>query len=1469
MGLDGKVYALTASSTLYTFDPNSMALLGTVALPAGHDYRGVAVNQYGEIFTANWDNSVSHFTAGGALLATVNLTGPGDGSWFGNPMDVKVASDGTLALGTRSGQVVQMTSAFTGISYIHTWTGSVQYPCFVNFAPAAPPGLPTVSISDYAAFEGNSGTRPFTFTLTLSAASSNPVTVNFTTANGTATAGSDYQALSGSVTFAPGQTTQTITVLVNGDTTYEPDETFFVNLTGVAGGATLGRSSATGTIRNDDLPSLTIYNYTLAEGNAGTTSAYFTVYLSAASSQTVTVNYSTSDGTATAGSDYQATSGTLTFAPGQTSATVAVLVNGDTVDEPDETFYVNLSGPVNATLANTSGRGTILNDDLTVSVGDVSVLEGNSGTTPAYFTISLSAASTHSVTVGYYTAGGTATAGSDYSSTSGTLTFAPGQTSITVPVSVIGDTIYEGNETFNFYLTGVQNAAIARGVGTGTIIDDDATPSLSISDYAAYEGNSGTTAFTFTVTLSAASGVTTTVNYATADGTATASSGDYRATSGTLTFAPGQTSKTITVLINGDTLQEVNETFNVNLSGAVGASIARPQATGTIIDDDTPALTVSSVSALEGNSGTTAFVFTVGLVAPSTRTISVSVFTADGTATSGSGDYRALSTTVTFTPGQTSQTVTVMVNGDTLYEPNEIFYLNAWDTATYNRAQGVGTILNDDPLLTLTVIDTAAYEGNSGYTSMPFTVYLSAASGQTVTVNYSTADGTAVAGSDYLPASGTLTFAPGQTSQTGFILLPGDTTPEPTKTFTINLSSPTNAGLARSSATATVLNDDGPTISIYNSSVAEGNSGTTLLNFIVQLSAASTQPVSVSYASSDNGSATAGVDYQAVSGTLTFNPGETSKIISVPVYGDTTYEDNETFYLRISNGNYGVVGSTNYLGVGTILNDDPMPTLSVNDISVVEGNSGTTNAVFRVSLSAASGLGVGVYYNTLDGTATAGSDYNTTSNYLFIPAGQTSATVTVGVRGDTTIEADETFVLNLYNPVSATLARPQGTCTIVNDDFPVVSVAPASILEGNSGVSYMAFTLSLSAPSPQAISVNYATSDIVSAGGGGPSAATAGVDYQATSGMATFAPGQTTATMLVAVYGDKLVEPDESFALGLSNPVHVTLSSIPGAYGTILNEDHAPVASAGPNQTVNEGATVLFDGSGSSDADGDPLTYTWNFGDGGTGSGVNPTHVYADNGVYTVTLSVSDGANTSTGTMTVTVQNVAPTVSVSGPTDTVPGEDRTFTFAATDPSPVDQAATFTYQINWGDGTTQTVSGPASGVQVIHVFTATGSASVTATATDKDGGTGAAVTQTVTTVAAELQGGDLVVGGTTGDDHIVLQPSDASGSVDVVVNGHDQGTFAPTGKVVVYGQAGNDLIEVVPLTAGDGSQVSLALPVMLFGGEGDDTLDARGESGPAVLSGGRAMTPFGGAAAATCSSAAPAPTSSTAAPATTF
>ena len=171
------------------------------------------------------------------------------------------------------------------------------------------------------------------------------------------------------------------------------------------------------TVTSPPPPSITITDVSVTEGNTGTVNAVFTVTLSAASSQTVTVTYATANGTATAGSDYTATSGTLTIPAGSTTGTITVAVGGDTLAEGNETFFVNLGNPTNSTIADGQGQGTIINDDApppTLSINDVSVTEGNSGTVNAVFTVTLSSASSQTVTVTYATANGTATAGSDY-----------------------------------------------------------------------------------------------------------------------------------------------------------------------------------------------------------------------------------------------------------------------------------------------------------------------------------------------------------------------------------------------------------------------------------------------------------------------------------------------------------------------------------------------------------------------------------------------------------------------------------------------------------------------------------------------------------------------------------------------------------------------------------------------------------------------------------------------------------------------------------------------------------------------------------------------------------------------------------------------------------------------------------------------------------------------------------------------
>jgi large repetitive protein len=419
--------------------------------------------------------------------------------------------------------------------------------------------LPSLAINNTSVTEGDSGTTTATFTVTLTPTSTQTVTVAYSTAAGTAGAPSDYLIATGTLTFAPGVSTRTIGVTVNGDTTIEPNETFVMNLTSPTN-ATISDAQGTATIVNDDAvqPALSINNVSVTEGNSGTTTATFTVTLTPASTQTVTVAYATADATATtAGLDYVAKTGTLTFAAGATTQTIVVTTNGDTTIEADETFAVNLTGPTNATIADAQGVGTIVNDDLALSalsINNVGVTEANSGTTTATFTVTLTPVSTQSVTVAYATADGTATtAGSDYVAKSGTLTFAPGVTTQTIAVTVNGDTTFEPDETFVVNLTSPTNATISDAQGVGTLVNNDAPSVLSINDVSVTEGNSATATATFTVTLTGTTTQTVTVAYATADGTATTANGDYVPKSGTLTFAPGTTTQTIAVTVNGDT----------------------------------------------------------------------------------------------------------------------------------------------------------------------------------------------------------------------------------------------------------------------------------------------------------------------------------------------------------------------------------------------------------------------------------------------------------------------------------------------------------------------------------------------------------------------------------------------------------------------------------------------------------------------------------------------------------------------------------------------------------------------------------------------------------------------------------------------------------------------------------------------------------------------------------------------------
>ena len=863
--------------------------------------------------------------------------------------------------------------------------------------------MPELRISDAAPVaEGNDAV----FTVSLSTTSSQVVTVEYTTEDGTADAGDDYTTIAETLTFSPGQTTKIIRVPVLVDSTQESSETFTVDLS-TPMGTTLADSTGLGTITADPMPGLSIGDAEpVAEGGA----AVFTVTLVPASNHVVTVTYSTVDGTAVADADFTPTSGTLTFNPNQTTKTIRVPILRDTVHEPSETFTVELDDPTGTTLADSTGLGTIAADATPgLSIADaVNVAEGRD----AVFRVTLRPATNHVVSVTYTTMDGTAVADADYTPVTGTLRFEPRETTKTIRVPVLLDTMTEQSETFTVELSNPGGSTLADPIGVGTIRADPA-PSLRIGDATPVaEGDEAV----FTVTLTPPNEQVVTVDYTTTDGTAVADE-DYSATSGTLRFAPGDTSKTIRVPTLRDAVAEPVETFTVVLSNPSGTNVVHDTGVGTITDEGLPGLSIADAPTVaEGGEA----VFPVTLNPASSQVVTVAYATQDGTAVADS-DYTATSGTLRFEPGETIQNIQVATLRDAIAEPSESFTVELSDpvgTAITNST-GAGTIAADAmPALSITDAVPVAEGGEA-----TFMVSLSPASSELVTVAYATQDGTAVADSDYTATSGTLRFEPGETIQNIQVATLRDATAEPSESFTVELSDPVGTAITNSTGAGTIAADAMPALSITDAvPVAEGGEAT----FMVSLSPASSELVTVAYATQD-GTAVADSDYTATSGTLRFEPGETIQNIQVATLRDAIAEPSESFTVELSDP----VGTaiTNSTGVGTIA-ADAMPALSITDaVPVAEGGEAT----FMVSLSPASSELVTVAYATQDGTAVAGSDYTAASGTLQFDPGMTSHTIRVAVLNDTAVEPTETFAVELSDPVRATLADGTGVGTITDD----------------------------------------------------------------------------------------------------------------------------------------------------------------------------------------------------------------------------------------------------------------------------------------------------------------------------------------------------------------------------------------------------------------------------------------------------
>jgi subtilisin family serine protease len=664
-----------------------------------------------------------------------------------------------------------------------------------------------------------------------------------------------------------------------------------------------------------------------------------------------------------------------------------------------------------------------------ISIADAYKVEGASGTSNMVFTVTRTPVSMSSISFNVTASGGNATAVTDYTAPNPAtvVSFFPGQAVRLINVPIKGDTTLEPNETFNLTLSNPTGATIVDGTAIGTIGNDEG-PTLSVGDLTIFEGNAGTTTAIVDVTLSEASASPVTFDLATVSGTATAGSDFIAKTSTALSIPAGQTSLSFSFSLNGDTANEADETVFVDLTNA---SVSATDARGTVVidNDDGPALSVGDVAITEGNSGTKVATFTVQLAQATTHPVTFVARTVAGTAT-GDVDYRNHAVTGTIPAGMLATTVQVAILGDTTTEANETFQLqlSAPTNAVLGDAVAVGTITDDER--TVSIGDVVLAEGQSGTSTMTFTVTLSTVSAAPVTFNLATANGTATAGSDYVAlVAGGQSIPAGQLTKTFAVTVNGDTALEANETFKVNLGSVVGAAVADGQAIGTILNDEGPTLSVADIGFLEGNSGTKIVSFVVRLSQASASPVTFNFAT-QNYSALNGSDYQGRTLTGQVIPaGQLSKTVQVTIIGDTVVEANEAFFGNITGGSVSIFDSQ---ALATSFNDDG-PTLTITDASVSEGNSGTKLMTFTVNLSQAAGVPVTYRLTTANGTASGVSDFVQATLNDSIAAGQLSKAFSVTIKGDTIVEANETFKVNVTN-ASVSMIDGQGIGTISNDD---------------------------------------------------------------------------------------------------------------------------------------------------------------------------------------------------------------------------------------------------------------------------------------------------------------------------------------------------------------------------------------------------------------------------------------------------
>ncbi|MXY04924.1 MAG: hypothetical protein F4Y55_03555, partial [Gammaproteobacteria bacterium] len=1081
---------------------------------------------------------------------------------------------------------------------------------------------PTISVDAPSVAEGNSGASPLTFTVTLSKASGVEASVQYEdTRSGSAQPGTDYEALSaGTLTFAAGETEQTVTVNVLGDTAAEMDETLVLRLFSPAGAELpdgARQEFVTGTIENDD-SELSIGDATATEGGAAT----FTVSLDTVHGSDVTFTATTSDGTATAPGDYTHKTEALTIPAGQTSVTFDVQTQTDGAVEGEESFTVTLSG-ASVMIADAEGLGTIADVQAPLSMRIVGTDSAQENLGAATFTVEAAllagpATSNVSVDVTVGSATDAAKSGADYKPVAKfTVPIASGSSkgSAEFTLTPIDDQIDEGMRE----RVSVIGSYIGAKASTAVFITDNDSRGIHVSPTqltVAERDNPDTdikenqAAFGVRLRTEPTGDVEIAVGFRVA-----ARDGRHvELSTYDLRFTPSDWHKTQWVTLTYSDPDRIDDgesrggeiRLQMRQTGTDYDTVPDSKVSVRITDKDLPATGVElSVdtdprpgiqTGIDEDGGakqvTVTATFTNGAVFTVDRTFQISVGQASDSARKGL-DYASVNDfpiRIESFIASGSATFTLTPTDDAFHETDEtISVLGAREGFTVTPA---AITLSDDealPVATLT-LDPATVDESGASKVSTVTASLDRASSAETTITVSLpSDAPAT-----LSQNAVLTIAAGAKTSTGTVTVTAadNTLDAPNATVAVTATAAGGHGVANpDDATLTIKDDDDtPSFSVADADADEGDAVT----FTVTRAGAAGNAVSVDWATAlATGAGAASTDdftHTPAAETLIFAAGDTDKTVTVATTEDDLDEPNETFELELSNavkaeGDPGGAPTiTDDAATGTINDDDDAPMSLTLTLDADTGTDGVQDAIaedggkktVRVTASLdgattfAEDTDVTVSVGASGDAAVEGTDYTTVADFtLTISAGQSNgqADFDLTPTNDRLDEDDETVSVG-GSLSDATVTVTGATLKITDDDDPpTVSVADATaVTEGNdpNTTADMRFTLSLSAVSGRDVTVPYAL--------GG--SATGGADYETPSATTlTIAAGSTKGTITVKVKGDTLDEPDETVTVTLGTPTNATASTAEGAStgeGTITDDDATGVTLSAPSGDIVE-----------------------------------------------------------------------------------------------------------------------------------------------------------------------------------------------------------------------------------------------------------------------------------------------------------